>query len=776
MTINYHLIIFSAIFIFLVKVEAAVPILELNTSPVTLNKHIEVFEDKKGGLLLGDVIAAGDQFRLFSAQNNYWEKGFTRSAYWFRIRLHNSSSITDWYYWQWGSLSRQVELYLVEENKSGKFAGDFVKLPQLPHAQIIKYHLLLPHDSSSLVYLRVQDIHTPLDIHMSLMTSTDMVKWSMYQYPLMVCVVGGLLVLALYNFFYFLYLRDQGFLALSIFILAFTLEMAGHVGLLQSVAWLRDYFHSTGALFGMVCIACGIILFRQWFDTHRNQPGLDKVWRYAFWCSIALTIICPLTPFSVAVVGVWGFCMFPLAFLSTFLFYRQGLRLPPGILLAAIIFVVSLMPALLRALKLIDETGFLAEGGIIGLLLALMLLSISQAAQMRTKSMQAERITAANQARDEFLTTMSHELRTPMSSVVSAGQLLKLSALSEHQSEYVNRLNTSSKHMLSLINDILDLARLDQQNIRIENTPFQLKTMLQQTEQLLTEQVRNKPLKLVMDNHFHPLKKQLVGDPLRLQQVLLNLLNNAVKFTAQGEVSLTITPQKIDDHVSLLFEVRDTGIGIAKEHQDKLFQTFSQADNSTARVYGGSGLGLAISARLVSLMGGELQVESESGQGSRFFFVLKLPLSDEIPEQNRTFVASDATISPFTDLRVLLIDDHEMNRFFNSRLLMALAVKVTTAESGKQAIQLLRQHTFDLVFIDVSMPEMDGYETTREIRANPQWQHIPIVALTAHAISGERERCLAVGMDDYLPKPFTRKELQNMLHQHGSLKSEVAFQ
>lgn len=258
---------------------------------------------------------------------------------------------------------------------------------------------------------------------------------------------------------------------------------------------------------------------------------------------------------------------------------------------------------------------------------------------------------------------MSHELRTPMTAVVNASQLLTLTTLSARQQEYVSRLNTSSRHMLALINDILDPARLDSQLLCVESQPFQLDIVLAQTEQLVTGQARDKQLKLVFSNRFHLLQKQLLGDPVRLRQILLNLLNNATKFTSWGEVRLMVTPQAItNDSVTLLFEIRDTGIGMSAEQQQKLFQPFSQADSSTPRQYGGFGLGLAISRKLVRRMGGELQVESIPARGSRFFF-------------NLTFLLQASTVSPAVDpdlacqsgwsgLRILLVDDDEMNRFF----------------------------------------------------------------------------------------------------------------
>ncbi len=752
---------------------AGMPVLTLGAADtIDLNSHVEVLEDKSGKLTLPDVLLANNRFSSFRAEGKYWDKGLTRSAFWFRVKVRNASTKVDWHTHLRGSLSRSVTVYIANDDTA--VAADFRKLQLVPNAHDINYYFRLPLGSERILYYRIQDKQAPLVIKVQLSATSDLVGYFKQILPQMSLVAGGLFMLAIYNFLYFLHLRDKSFLILSLLILTFMLGMGGHVGLWNNFGWMRNH-HVVGEMFSMLAVACGIVLFRQWLDMPKNLPLINRLWCYSFWVSCGLALICPFISFGAALVTGLSLIMFLLLAVSLFLFYRLGLRLPLSMLLAGAIFTIALTPALLRSIEVIEASKFIPQAAILGLLVSLMLLSLWQAGNMRSKNELAERTRAANQARDEFLTTMSHELRTPMNSIVSAGQLLNLSSLAKDQTEYVSRLNTSSKHMLSLINDILDLARLDQQNIHLESTPFQLKAILQQTEQLLEEQIKSKSIRLVIDNRFHSLRKQLLGDPVRLQQILLNLLNNAIKFTEQGEVRLTITPQAVDNNSAmLLFEIRDTGIGIIKERQAELFQPFTQADTSTSRIYGGSGLGLAISNKLISRMGGELQLESEPERGSCFFFILSLPLNDETSEKNRTFLTHNTTTA-VTNLRVLLVDDDEMNRFFNSRLLVSLGVKVTTVASGEQALCCLQQHTFDLVFIDVSMPDMDGYETTRNIRINLKNQKIIVIALTAHAISGERERCLAAGMDDYLPKPFTRKELEDMLHQYGLLKPLVSF-
>ena len=731
-------------------------------SNVPLNGHVEVLEDPQGGLTLAEVMAKASLFQPLVTQSWAWDKGFTRSAFWFRVTLQNHSQETDWYFMQWGALSRSAVLYLAPAEASAAW----VKLEPLQYARIHQFHLALPKGSEHTLYFRLQDKQAPLSISPQLLTAPELVSWTMNEYPTMSFMMGGLLILALYNFFYFLYLRDRGFLALSVLILAFALEMGSHLGLWQAFSWMRDHLTGMGSSFGFVTVASAASLLRQWLNTPVNLPQVDRWWRAVFWLSIGLAAVSPLLVYTVAVLGLWLNCLFPLGVISLLLFYRRGLRLPSSMVWASIIFVMSMIPAILRTLGLIGEVDGLAQWPTIGLLLALMLLSMTQAQQMRQRHEQLERTAAANQAKEEFLTTMSHELRTPMTAVIGAGHLLQLTDLSRSQQEYVERLNVSSQHMLSLINDILDLARLDSSLLRIDKVSFALEPILQQVELLLQEQAHSKSLRLTLENHCHFLGKQLVGDPVRFQQVLLNLLSNAIKFTSEGGVTLSITPQSVSaNNASLLFEVEDTGIGLSVAQQQKLFQPFSQADSSTTREYGGSGLGLAISHKLVQCMGGELQVESELGQGSRFFFILTLPLQ-AVSSSLEPIDSPMSTDNSLAGLPVLLVDDDEMNRFFGSKVLESLGLTVTTADSGETALQCLQRQGFDLVFMDVSMPGMDGYATTRRIRANPRLRHVPVIALTANVIAGTRERCLTAGMNDYLSKPFEQKELTCLLQHY----------
>lgn len=750
---------------------AATPLVlndELSGQPATAAffQHADVLEDAEGLSDLDTVLAQSDQFKPVKAEGGVLDLRLTHSAYWLRIDIANQTRESDWYLTIPGSLSRDIAVYLSAED--GK--APFIEKDLMPFSLASNYHLSLPENSVHRLYVRVYDAHAPLAIVPTLYSSGQMLSRVMVAYPLLSFFIGGLLTLAVYNLLYFFYLRDQSFLALSIFILCFVLEVGNHSGVWHYFSFFRQYMPLAGTSFAFIGTAATIMLANSWLDIRQHLPRFYRLFQVAFRACLLLIPLHLWLGFGTAFAGALALVMSGLFVITAAMRYHQGFRFPLMLSAGILLVLVGFIPTFLRAVGLIDDVPLLTDSMYFIVLIALVMLSLTQAEQVRKESEKAERISAENKTKDEFLTTMSHELRTPMNAVVSAGRLLRMTRLSATQKEYVSRLNISSRHMLSLINDILDLARLDSNLLHIEDIPFRLPDVLQQVEKLLVEQARDKSLSFTIDNRFLLLKKQLGGDPTRLRQVLLNLLHNAIKFTPEGAVTLRVTSSDISaDKVSLLFEIQDTGIGMTEEQLKKLFRPFSQADSSTARKYGGSGLGLAISHRLVKRMGGELQVESDiKSGGSCFFFTLTFPLQDAsiIPEKDLPAASFEVP----EGFRVLLVDDDDMNRFFGQKLIAKTGAQVRVADSCEQALTFLEQESFDLVFMDVSMPEVDGYETTRRIRKNPEWQKLIIVALTAHAIAGERERCLAAGMDDYLSKPFELDDIRIMLYKYSQQK------
>ena len=369
----------------------------------------------------------------------------------------------------------------------------------------------------------------------------------------------------------------------------------------------------------------------------------------------------------------------------------------------------------------------------------------------------------SNRIKGVFLANMSHEIRTPMNGILGLAELIAASDLNDQQQEYIDLIRSSADGLLTVINDILDHSKIEAGKLLIESFTFDLRRLIRELSFSFSHTARQKSVDF--QTILSPDVPQFVlGDANRLRQVLSNFLGNAVKFTLEGgTVELRVMPSvRPEEEGWVRFEVADSGIGITQEQKAWLFNPFEQADSSMSRKYGGTGLGLTISKNLVEMMGGFIDCDSVYGVGSVFWCELPLPVSSESQiHDGRSFIAS--TLRP---LYILLVDDVKINLIVLTAMLQRWGHRVETASGGKQALELLKAHQYELVFMDCQMPEMDGYECTRRIRLpetgvlNPR---IPIIAVTAHAMTGDKERCLASGMDDYISKPINPSELQNKL-------------
>lgn len=407
---------------------------------------------------------------------------------------------------------------------------------------------------------------------------------------------------------------------------------------------------------------------------------------------------------------------------------------------------------------------FNEEGKAIRLVVALS--DISRIKESEVASLElSESLKKSNEAKSEFIAHISHEIRTPLTAIIGISQLLEATKenMDDQSIALVERLNRSGKALLDLLNEILDLAKIESGQLELHEELLRINEFIGELTEIVQPMAESKGLAFETDIRTED-DAAFFGDPVRLRQICLNLLTNAVKFTEQGGVTLSVEL----NNTNLLIKVKDTGIGIAAKNISKVFQKFEQADKSTSRKFGGTGLGLPISSQLAELMGGSITVESAEGVGSTFTLSLTRKLDYRDVGRSYSMTGKKNGIAPeVRKKKVLIVDDHEDNRFIISSMIDNLELPYTIVSSGGKAVNILKDEHFDIILMDVQMPEMDGFQTTTKIRRQIEKLsdriQPKIIAITAHAFKGDKERCLAAGMDDYLSKPIDERKLRKAL-------------
>ncbi len=376
-----------------------------------------------------------------------------------------------------------------------------------------------------------------------------------------------------------------------------------------------------------------------------------------------------------------------------------------------------------------------------------------------------EKARKANAVKGEFLANISHEIRTPLNGIQGMAELVLDTPLNREQTEFLTIIHAEAGQLLIIINDILDFSKIEAGKMQIDQAPFDLRSTIDTLCSPFHVQAREKGIEF---HHFIDAGAEipLVGDPGRLRQILVNLLGNAVKFTHKGEVHLSIeTAESSDRSVRLRFSVSDTGIGIAEDKQEMVFESFSQADGSTTREFGGTGLGITISQKLIEQMGGKLSMTSTLGVGTRFVFEIEFLKQAGLNAPPVLPDICSADLSGQRSIRILVAEDYKTTQTLVTRQLESAGCTVTLAANGREAVDLFARHPFDLILMDIQMPEMDGYTACHHIRKRkPKGTRIPIIAMTAHAMDGFRRQCMDAGMDDYITKPLKRSELLAAVH------------
>jgi len=395
---------------------------------------------------------------------------------------------------------------------------------------------------------------------------------------------------------------------------------------------------------------------------------------------------------------------------------------------------------------------------------------ITQKKEIEEKLIESKIEIEKAKAKETFLANMSHEIRTPLNAIAGFNELLSKTKLDHEQQKHVEIISSALKNLSVIINDILDLSKLENGKLELEKRPFNLAALLRQVVQMHVARVKAKKLKLILSLDSD-LPDYVLVDETRLSQILINLLSNAVKFTSQGSIDIHVR-ELLREHENVLvrFSIRDTGIGIEPSKLDLIFERFTQAEDYTTRMYGGTGLGLNIVKSLVQLYKGELKVESEPGKGSEFSFEINFPISPEQISEKEEPAQNQQLLNLLNGIRVLLVEDNEHNQILAKTYLERNGAKVEIVGDGLIGLNTLKNGKFDVVLMDIQMPVMDGLETTRRIRKELMMK-IPIVGCSAHALESEKNNCLEAGMDDYITKPYTERDLVNAISRQKSIVS-----
>lgn len=710
--------------------------------------------------------------------------GFVEGDTWFALSLNNGTAVGQWFLEAATPFTDRVELFLVDEDGqllARQLSGDRVPVSRRPldHPHIV-FPLQLPGNQSVTALMRV-NTENALDMPVTLYSPDGFRRHDARRSLASGCYIGVVAIMCLYNLLIFFSIRDISYLYYVAYLGLFGLTILTRQGLAMLWLWPEQAWwnqHSQPVL-TLLTLGFSVLFANSFLGLRDTYPRLSRT---LSWLALATLAAAPFSlldfslgikiagglflPWTLAVIGlaalrgIQGFAAaryFLVAFASVgvtvALFGLLTLEVIEGHwLLEALLPITTALEALLLSFALAHRMTALKNENE----------AIHRRSRAELESRVEERTRELNDAlsaRSQFLATISHEVRTPLNGILGNVDLVREEGINARQSRHLRIIEQSGETLLQLINDILDYSKIEAGKMTLEREPFDLSELANDCVTLFERDAEKNRTRLTLSLDGN-LGRHAFGDPLRVRQVLTNLISNAVKFTRKGKIHVNIHRDH-ENRDYVIFDVRDTGTGIDESQQTQLFEHFHQLDSSTSRRYGGSGLGLAICKQLVEIMGGEIGMHSRLNEGSRFWFRVPLPQS-EAAEQ--TLDDTTQPLDPQPPARLLVVDDNHINLMVAEGLCGKLGHGVITAESGAEALATLINDPdgFDLVLMDCEMPGMDGFETTRRIQklqSEGRIGAVPVVALTAHAVPDKIRACAEAGMTDHVPKPVNLQKL-----------------
>jgi signal transduction histidine kinase/CheY-like chemotaxis protein len=744
---------------------------------------VKVMSDAGANLTPEQALAAAEHYT--TPNGAYATLGVRKDVMWLRIPVSLSADAQrEWILGIDYAVLNRVDVYVADASgiKSHQIIGNLQPVREgVPHARIPATLLHLTPGADQIVLLRVQNIGAMI-LPMTLSRPGVFHGTALSEQMLQGLLTGLSLCLLLYGLAQWLTLREPLYGKFALLVAGTTLFSVEFFGLGNQYLWKNNVWMSihAGGVFALMA-SCGAYLF---VEQALARPGKDRVFSRLMKAGAALCvagIFAYITDIIgvdtlVVVVSTLGIMPMPLGLPGAYLRARRGDAVGIYFLVGwGVSFASSAILSQVIGGK-VDANFWtmhaLQFGNMFDMLVFTRILGLRNKA-MQTAMLRAEE---ATRTKSEFLAHMSHEIRTPMNAIIGMSRLALMTEPNPKLQNYLGKILGAGEHLLAVINDILDFSKIEAGKLGLESAPFELQEMLDHLASLtvIKSDAARVELKMRVDDTVPP---RLIGDPLRLSQVLINLTSNALKFTERGEINVAVeVMDRTADTVALRFSVTDTGIGMRPSQVAGLFESFNQAGATTTRKYGGTGLGLSISHQLVELMGGDIQVVSTAGIGSRFSFIIRLGIADNTTEPvdwplhhrqrpPRELRRSDHAGLAMRDLsaldgaRILLVEDNANNREVALDFLSAARMQIDVAEHGGEAVRMVDQGDYDLVLMDVQMREMDGLTATRNIRAMARHRDLPIVAMTAYAMAGDRDKSIAAGMNDHITKPISPEQL-----------------
>ncbi|MFY1020928.1 7TM diverse intracellular signaling domain-containing protein [Ectopseudomonas khazarica] len=756
-----------------------------------LGQSMYVFEDVRGDASIDDVSSQAVQGSFRLHDKPVLNAGYSRSVFWLRLDLQylprQEQGARSWLLELAYPPLDHLELYLPDDSGSFTLAqrtGDALPFDSRQIRQNnYLFELSLEPGQTKRIYLRLESqgsIQAPL----TLWSPNAYLEEQPGRIYVLGIIYGVLLVMLVYNLFIFLSVRDTSYLYYILYIASFGLYQISVNGAGIEYFWPDSPWWANAAtpfLIGSAALF-GCQFARSFLHTAEHSPWVDRLLLVLMTCGAAVMILALCISYATALrLATYLALLFTVViFAAGILAWLRGMRVARYFIFAWTAFLVGGIVNTLMVLGYVPNVFLTMYASQIGSALEVGLLSLALADRInamkeeRTRILQEagrklealnQELADSNRFKDEFLATVTHELRTPMNGVIGSLELMQTVKMDVELEQYQKTAAASARDMMRMVNDILALTELQAGKLYPRRDAFSLRGLLDGLCAQYAPRAEDKGLSFTLELD-DSLPDTLEGDAAKLAQALGYLLDNAIKFTSEGGVTLEVgRAGSIGSNLPLSVVVSDSGIGFAHVEGD-LYQRFHQLDGSMTRKYGGLGIGLAICRHLVDLLGGSLSHESQPGVGSRFR--LNVPLT--LPEQPVTPVARLPRQSSGTVQRqaqqctVLIVEDNAINQLVTRGMLLKLGYRVRTADNGAEALTLLREESVDAVLLDCQMPVMDGFATCRAIRALPGCAEVPVLAITAHSHSGDRERCLAAGMSDYLAKPVKFEELRVLLH------------